>query len=308
MVGSWVTYGLGARARTCRRSWSCTTRSAAACPKGYAQNWGPGSCRAPSRAPRSSPGRRRSTTSPPADLADDRQQAAARPAAATQRRRCRGEPELAARIESVRAGVPDADGGPGSASTSTARPRRRTALYGIDDQALRPLRPPVPDGPPAGRARRARSCRSTPAAMENERSWDGHIDIHGNHTELRRRDRSADRRAADRPEAAAACSTRRWSSGAASSAACRSPRRGRSRAATTTRTPSPSGWPAAASRAARYGATDEIGYEAVENRVSVHDLHATILHLLGMDHERLTYRYNGRDFRLTDVAAAWSGR
>ena len=50
-----------------------------------------------------------------------------------------------------------------------------------------------------------------------------------------------------------------------------------------------------------YGATDEIGHRAVENRVSVHDLHATILHLLGMDHERLTYRYNGRDFRLTDV-------
>ncbi len=50
-----------------------------------------------------------------------------------------------------------------------------------------------------------------------------------------------------------------------------------------------------------YGATDEFGFQAVENRVAVHDLHATILHLLGMDHERLTYRYSGRDFRLTDV-------
>lgn len=50
-----------------------------------------------------------------------------------------------------------------------------------------------------------------------------------------------------------------------------------------------------------YGATDEFGFQAVDNRVSVHDLHATILHLLGFDHEKLTYRYAGRDFRLTDV-------
>jgi hypothetical protein len=50
-----------------------------------------------------------------------------------------------------------------------------------------------------------------------------------------------------------------------------------------------------------YGATDEIGFKAVEKRVGVHDLHATILHLLGIEHTKLTYRYSGRDFRLTDV-------
>lgn len=50
-----------------------------------------------------------------------------------------------------------------------------------------------------------------------------------------------------------------------------------------------------------YGATDEFGYSAVENKVHVHDLHATILHLLGINHEQLTYRHLGRDFRLTDV-------
>ncbi|MEE2712764.1 MAG: DUF1501 domain-containing protein [Planctomycetota bacterium] len=49
------------------------------------------------------------------------------------------------------------------------------------------------------------------------------------------------------------------------------------------------------------GTTDEIGHEAVQDRVHMHDLHATILHILGIDHERLTYRYAGRDFRLTDV-------
>ncbi|MFL2436678.1 MAG: DUF1501 domain-containing protein [Verrucomicrobiales bacterium] len=51
-----------------------------------------------------------------------------------------------------------------------------------------------------------------------------------------------------------------------------------------------------------YGATDEFGFEAVENPVSAHDLHATILSLLGFDHESFTYRYSGRDFRLTDVS------
>ncbi|HJT36604.1 MAG TPA: DUF1501 domain-containing protein [Pirellulales bacterium] len=51
-----------------------------------------------------------------------------------------------------------------------------------------------------------------------------------------------------------------------------------------------------------HGATDEYGWHAVENKVHVHDLHATILHLMGLDHERLTYRWGGRDYRLTDVA------
>jgi hypothetical protein len=50
-----------------------------------------------------------------------------------------------------------------------------------------------------------------------------------------------------------------------------------------------------------HGATDEFGFRAIDDRVHVHDLHATILHLLGLDHEQLTYRYAGRDFRLTDV-------
>jgi hypothetical protein len=50
-----------------------------------------------------------------------------------------------------------------------------------------------------------------------------------------------------------------------------------------------------------YGATDEFGFKAVENRMHVHDLHATMLHLLGFDHEKFTFRYAGRDFRLTDV-------
>ena len=50
-----------------------------------------------------------------------------------------------------------------------------------------------------------------------------------------------------------------------------------------------------------HGATDEFGYNAVQEIVTVADFHATVLHLLGLNHEQLTYRYQGRDFRLTDV-------
>ena len=51
----------------------------------------------------------------------------------------------------------------------------------------------------------------------------------------------------------------------------------------------------------KYGETDEFGYYVAKNKVSIPDLHATILHLLGLDHQRLTFRHAGRDFRLTDV-------
>ena len=54
-------------------------------------------------------------------------------------------------------------------------------------------------------------------------------------------------------------------------------------------------------RGIAYGRTDDFGYNIVENPVHVHDLNATVLHLLGIDHERLTYKYQGREFRLTDV-------
>ena len=63
-----------------------------------------------------------------------------------------------------------------------------------------------------------------------------------------------------------------------------------------------SGWPAAASsRASRYGETDDFSYNIAEDPVHVHDLNATILHCLGIDHTRLTFKFQGRDYRLTDV-------
>jgi hypothetical protein len=55
-------------------------------------------------------------------------------------------------------------------------------------------------------------------------------------------------------------------------------------------------------RGITYGETDDFGHHAVKDKIHMHDLHATILHLLGLNHEKLTYRYAGRDFRLTDVS------
>ena len=57
-----------------------------------------------------------------------------------------------------------------------------------------------------------------------------------------------------------------------------------------------------------YGATDDFGFKAIEKPVHVHDLHATILHLMGIDHTKLTYRFSGRDFRLTDVSGQRDSR
>ena len=68
------------------------------------------------------------------------------------------------------------------------------------------------------------------------------------------------------------------------------------------RVASPSGWPAAASRPGVYGETDDFGYNIIKNPVHVHDFHATVLHLMGLDHEKLTFKHQGRRYRLTDVA------
>ena len=142
------------------------------------------------------------------------------------------------------------------------------------------------------------SCRSTTAYPRNY--WDAHGDLKNNHATNAQQGGPADRRPAQGPEGTRPARATRWWSSAPSSAA-RPPARAAT-AATITRTPSASGWPAAAcSGGMTYGQTDEFGYYVAENKVTIPDFHATILHLLGLDHTRLTYRHAGRDFRLTDV-------
>ena len=139
------------------------------------------------------------------------------------------------------------------------------------------------------------------AMGEGVGNWDGHKQLKNDYD---RHGPILDQPAAallTRPESSAACSRTRWWSGPRSSAACRRFRRAR-RAAITI----PKGftvWLAGAGvkKAFSYGATDEFGYQAVEKVATIYDFHATILHLLGLDHERLTFYHNGIERRLTDV-------
>jgi hypothetical protein len=129
--------------------------------------------------------------------------------------------------------------------------------------------------------------------------WDHHNNLHKGLIALRR-GRSAHRRAARRSRTARPAGR----NAGAVRQRVRPPADAQGRTAATTTSPATRcGWPAPASnRASRYGQTDEYGLHAVEGRMHTTDLHATLLALMGLDHEKLTYRYAGRDFRLTDVA------
>jgi hypothetical protein len=139
--------------------------------------------------------------------------------------------------------------------------------------------------------------------MENQRSWDGHEDIRRQPPRLRRAKRTNPSPACSPISNNAVCSTihagdlGRRVRPAARLAEGRKPGRDHNPHAFTY-------WLAGGGVKAgvHHGQTDEIGFKAAVDRVSVNDLHATLLHLLGFDHERLTFRLNGRDFRLTDVA------
>ena len=128
----------------------------------------------------------------------------------------------------------------------------------------------------------------------SDQTWDAHGDVIKNHDAALRRDRSADRRPADRPEAARPARFDTlviWTSEFG-----RTPTGQNGKG----RDHSPRGfttWLAGGGvkGGQTIGATDDFGYAAVENKVHVHDLHATILHLLGLDHELLTYFHGGRD-------------
>jgi uncharacterized protein (DUF1501 family) len=138
--------------------------------------------------------------------------------------------------------------------------------------------------------------------MENERSWDGHIDIAGNHRQFAEEtDVPIAGLLTDLKQRGLLDSTLVICAGEFGrlplSQKSAKPGRDHNPHAFTT-------WFAGGGvkGGVHYGETDEVGHKAVTNKVSINDLHATILHLMGIDHEKLTYRFNGRDYRLTDVA------
>ena len=236
----------------------------------------------------------------PADAA-----AAARPAARrstpsiAQRRGCDAAARGAHPV--VRAGLPHADRGrrrlrhrQGAASTSASC--TATGVHGRQTLIARRLL--------------ERGVRFVQLWHGAGQPWDNHANIEANHRKLGQRDRPAHRRAADRPEAAR--HARRHAGHLGRRVRPHADRRAGGDGKPAGRDHNHYGftvWLAGGGvkGGTAYGATDEFGFKAVENVVHVHDLHATILHLLGFDHERLTYRYAGRDFRLTDVSGRRGG-
>jgi arylsulfatase A-like enzyme len=140
---------------------------------------------------------------------------------------------------------------------------------------------------------------------ENERSWDGHLDIAGNHRQFAGE--------TDQPIAALLADLKQrglldttlviWGGEFGRLPVVQRPP-GSTQAGRDHNPHAFTTWfcGGGTKGGVHHGATDEVGFKSVQDRVSVNDLHATILHLLGMEHTRLTYRHNGRDFRLTDVA------
>jgi hypothetical protein len=300
-VGSWLTYGLGTENDNLPGFVVMTDALGRGLPKGHALNWGAGFL------PSVYQGVRIKDEGPPIDNLHQhpdqtpQQQRALLDALGKLNRshgaRYADESELEARIESfelafrMQIAAPEA--------LDIARESQETQkLYGFDNKQcahfsrqLLMSRRLVEQG--------VRFVQIYSGGSGNAQSWDGHVDLKGNHSGFARE--------VDQPVAALLTDLKHrglldstlvvcgGEFGRTSDSQGSNGRDHNPHAFTT--------WFAGGGiqGGVHHGATDEFGYKAIENRVRIHDLHATILHLLGMDHERLTYRFNGRDYRLTDV-------
>jgi hypothetical protein len=305
-VGAWVTYGLGTENQNLPGFVVMYDTLGRGLPKGYAQNWGAGFL----------PGIYQGTALNPRGPAIDNLNRRAGMSNGQQRRQLdllrrlnqqhqqahEEVVELAARIESFELAYRMQMAAPealdlGNESAETGR------LYGVADprcghfarQCLMARRLVE---------RGVRFVQIYSGGEENERSWDGHTNIAANHRQFAGE--------TDQPISGLLTDLKRrglldstlviWGGEFGRLPVVQRARNG----SQTGRDHNPHAfttWFAGGGvrGGVHYGATDPVGHKAVVDRVAVHDLHATILHLLGIDHRRLTYRYNGRDFRLTDV-------
>jgi hypothetical protein len=302
-VGSWITYGLGTDNQNLPAFVVMSDPLGRGLPKGNASNWGaaflPGSFQGTHLANSGDPidNLRR-----PAEQTDRQQRnqldLLARLNGSFQARHP-ADSDLAARMQSFELAYRMQMSAP-EAIDLDAEPAHLRELYGVgaphcDHFARQCLlaRRMVERG--------VRFVQIYSGGMENQRSWDGHNDLIGNHTGF----------AGETDQPIAALLTDLEQRGLLESTLViwagefgRLPLS--QKAAKPGRDHNPHAFTAwlaggGVKAGAVHGATDELGHKAVVDRVSVHDFHATLLHLMGLDHKRLTYTYNGRRFRLTDV-------
>jgi len=303
-VGSWVTYGLGSMSRDLPAFVVMSDPKGRGLPKGHASNWGTGFLPSvyqgtwlrPTGEP--IPNLRR-----PAALTDTQQRRQLDLLAKLNTIHHEEHPgvrDLAARIDSYELAYRMQTSAP-EAFDIESEPAHIKQLYGLDQKHCTHF------AAQCMTARRmvergVRMVQIYSGGVANQLSWDGHADIKGNHTGFARE--------TDQPVAGLLTDLHQrglledtlviWGG-----------EFGRLPIAQTGKKPGRDHNPHAFTSwmagggikgGVSHGETDELGHRAVVDRVHVNDLHATILHLLGLNHEALTYRYSGRDFRLTDVA------
>ena len=304
-MGSWLTYGLGSASRDLPAFVVMYDTKGRGVPKGHSANWGAGFLPSIYQGTALRP-----TGVPIGDLVrptelSDRQQRAQLDLLAGLNKLAiptPGDNEWEARIESFELAYRMQTAAP-EALDIGAEPKAVRDLYGLDN-------PQCADyGRQCLMARRlvergVRCIQIYSGGMENEKSWDGHKNLADNHRGFASEtDQPIAGLLADLAQRGLLQDTLVVWGGEFG----RLPVVQRAKnSADTGRDHNPHAfttWMAGGGikPGVHHGATDEIGHKAVTDRVSMHDLHATILHLMGLDHERLTYRFNGRDYRLTDV-------
>ncbi len=303
-LGSWVTYGLGSESRDLPGFVVMSDPQGRGLPKGNASNWSagflPGAYQGTWLRPTGPPIR---NLTPPPEMSPSHQRSQLDLIAelnAGDLERNPAQQELAARIESFELAYRMQSAAPDALDVDS-EPAHVKELYGLHSERCGHI------ARQCITARRllergVRFVQIYSGGMENQRAWDGHIDIRGNHAQFAGE--------TDQPFAALITDLEQrgllddtlviWGGefGRLPVAQVGTSRPGRDH--------NPhcfTAWMAGGGikGGVTYGESDDLGFRAAVDRVSVHDLHATILHLLGMDHERLTYAYNGRRYRLTDV-------
>jgi hypothetical protein len=303
-VGSWVTYGLGSESQNLPGFVVMSDPRGRGLPKGHAANWGaaflPGAFQGTHLHSNGSP---IDNLDRPSEMPQEVQRAQldlVKRLNELHHEQFAAEAELTARIESFELAYRMQSAAPEAISIES-EPEHIKALYGFDDSRCEHV------ARQCLTARRliergVRFVQIYSGGMDNQLSWDGHADIQGNHQQFAgETDRPVAGLLADLEQRGLLDETLVIWGGEF----------GRLPIAQTGKAPgrdhNPHGftlWMAGGGikGGVSYGETDEVGYAAAVNKVHVNDLHATILHLLGINHERLTYMYNGRRFRLTDVA------